>query len=315
MTNTHDSQPDRVLLVDDNLTNLQVLYQALEEEGYELFVAQSGEEALTTAAQTQPQLILLDINMPGLDGYETCKHLRANDVTKESVVIFLSARGAVDDKVHGLELGAVDYIEKPFQFEEVVARVRNHLESYHERQTLKAENEKLREQVEDGFREYQEADVKRLAAGGESERVEFKSTLRLNLHTEKFDKRIENACLKTIAAYLNSEGGVLLVGVDDEGKPLGIEADQFPNEDKFLLHWNGLITKHLGAEFLPFVRNTIMDFDEKRVLVAQALASSKPVFLSRDNDETFYVRAGNRTNPLKPSELLAYLQQRQAKDE
>ena len=138
------SNHDRVLLVDDNLTNLQVLYQALEEEGYELYVAQSGEEALVTAEETQPQLVLLDINMPGIDGYETCQRLRTSDATKDSVVIFLSARNAVDDKVQGLDLGAVDYIEKPFQFEEVVARVRKHLDAYHERLTLKNENKKHR---------------------------------------------------------------------------------------------------------------------------------------------------------------------------
>ncbi|MEM8954079.1 MAG: adenylate/guanylate cyclase domain-containing protein [Verrucomicrobiota bacterium] len=127
-TPDQDSQNNQVLLVDDNPTNLQVLYQALEEQGYELLIAMSGAEALETAAEAQPALILLDINMPGMDGFETCAKLKANPQTKEIVVIFLSARDSVQDKVQGLKLGAVDYVSKPFQFEEVVARVNTQLE-------------------------------------------------------------------------------------------------------------------------------------------------------------------------------------------
>ncbi|MCF6314488.1 MAG: response regulator [Verrucomicrobiales bacterium] len=119
---------NRVLLVDDNPVNLQVLYQALEQEGYELLIAQSGEEALQIAVEAKPALILLDINMPGMDGFETCERLKADAATREMVIIFLSARDQVQDKVKGLKLGAVDYVSKPFQFEEVVARVNTQLE-------------------------------------------------------------------------------------------------------------------------------------------------------------------------------------------
>lgn len=120
-------QARQVLLVDDLPANLGVLYEALEREAYELLIAQSGEEALEIAAAAQPALILLDINMPGMDGFETCRRLKADPATKEAVIIFLSARDSVQDKVTGLSLGAVDYISKPFQFEEVVARVNTQL--------------------------------------------------------------------------------------------------------------------------------------------------------------------------------------------
>ena len=126
----------QVLLVDDNPTNLQVLYQALEEQGYELLIAMSGEEALEIAEAAQPALILLDINMPGWDGFETCKRLKANEKTKDCVIIVLSARDSVHDKVEGLRLGAVDYVSKPFQFEEVVARVNTQLELKRAREEL-----------------------------------------------------------------------------------------------------------------------------------------------------------------------------------
>ena len=131
----------QVLLVDDNPTNLQVLYKALEEQGYELLAALSGEEALEIAAAAKPALILLDINMPGMDGFETCRRLKSDEATRDCVVIFLSARDSVDDKVQGLRLGAVDYVSKPFQFEEVVARVNTQLE-------LKLAREELREMRE-----------------------------------------------------------------------------------------------------------------------------------------------------------------------
>jgi adenylate cyclase len=133
---------NQVLLVDDNPTNLQVLYQALEEQGFELLIAQSGQEALEIACAAKPALILLDINMPGMDGFETCERLKADEATREIAVIFLSARDQVQDKVKGLQLGAVDYVSKPFQFEEVVARVNTQLELKRAREALKAMHQK-----------------------------------------------------------------------------------------------------------------------------------------------------------------------------
>jgi len=133
---------NRVLLVDDNPTNLQILYQALEEQGFELLIAQGGKEALEIAAAAKPALILLDINMPEMDGFETCGSLKANEATREIAVIFLSARDRVQDKVRGLQLGAVDYVSKPFQFEEVVARVNTQLELKRAREELKAMHQK-----------------------------------------------------------------------------------------------------------------------------------------------------------------------------
>ena len=104
---------------------------------------------------------------------------------------------------------------------------------------------------------------------------------------------MENACLKTVAAYLNSDGGVLLVGVDDEGKALGLAKDDFANEDKQLLHWNNLVKSHLGVEFSQFIRANIHSLDGQRVLVIQALFSPRLVFFSRGDDEAYFIRAGN----------------------
>ncbi len=135
---------EKVLLVDDNSTNLQVLFQTLEGRGYNQLVAKNGETALAIAGKAHPNLILLDIMMPGMDGYEVCRQLKADPATQEIPVIFLSALGDTKDKVQGLNLGAVDYITKPFQPEEVIARVNTHLTIYR----LKREVQQKRDELE-----------------------------------------------------------------------------------------------------------------------------------------------------------------------
>jgi sigma-B regulation protein RsbU (phosphoserine phosphatase) len=140
--NKMDAQ--KVLLVDDNPTNLQVLFQTLEGRGYNLLVAKNGETALSITRKALPNLILLDIMMPGIDGYEVCRQLKADPTTKEIPIVFLSALVDTKDKVQGLDLGAVDYITKPFQPDEVIARVNTHLTIYR----LKREVQEQRDELE-----------------------------------------------------------------------------------------------------------------------------------------------------------------------
>lgn len=129
-----------ILIVDDNPTNLSVLSLALKQAGYKIRVALDGESALAQLEEEQPDLILLDIQMPGIDGFETCIKLKANPLTYEIPVIFITASADVDSKVRGLSVGAVDYIIKPFQHEEVLARVKVHL-------TLRFLTRKVQEQA------------------------------------------------------------------------------------------------------------------------------------------------------------------------
>jgi len=138
-------EKDKVLMVDDNPTNLQVLQATLEGRGYRLLAARDGASALTVAAKAEPDLILLDIMMPEMDGYEVCRRLKADPVTFEIPIIFLSALTQTEDKVKGLELGAVDYITKPFQPEEVIARVNTHLTLRCLQQQLSVANAELTE--------------------------------------------------------------------------------------------------------------------------------------------------------------------------
>jgi len=120
-------EPARVLLVDDEPTNIDILRQALNGRGYRLLVATSGDDALKVAQRARPSLVLLDVIMPGIDGYETCRRLKADPQTAGAAVIFLSALAEAKEKVRGLEAGAVDFVTKPFQPEEVIARVHTHL--------------------------------------------------------------------------------------------------------------------------------------------------------------------------------------------
>ncbi|MGI2908446.1 sensor histidine kinase [Tolypothrix sp. VBCCA 56010] len=122
------TQQDTILIVDDIPTNIKVLLDFLHYSNFSVSVAKNGESAINKAQEELPQLILLDVMMPGIDGFETCRRLKANPKTKDIPVIFMTALSDVVDKVKGLQVGAVDYITKPFQHEEVLARINVHLE-------------------------------------------------------------------------------------------------------------------------------------------------------------------------------------------
>ncbi|MBW4425880.1 MAG: hybrid sensor histidine kinase/response regulator [Nostoc desertorum CM1-VF14] len=141
-----------ILIVDDNPTNLSVLCAALNTEGFRFRVAVDGESAMAQAERNQPELILLDVQMPGIDGFETCRRLKANPVTENIPIIFTTALADTESKTKGFSLGAVDYIPKPFAQEEVIARVRVHLQ-------LKQLTESLEQQVSDRTKALQQAQV------------------------------------------------------------------------------------------------------------------------------------------------------------
>ncbi len=119
--------PETILIVDDTPANLGVLVETLSAAGYQLMVAEDGEEALAQTTQTQPDLILLDVMMPGLDGFETCRRFQARESTADVPVIFMTALNETADKVKAFTAGGVDYITKPIEHEEALARVRTHL--------------------------------------------------------------------------------------------------------------------------------------------------------------------------------------------
>lgn len=140
MPNTHTME---ILIVDDTPANLHILSVALEEAGYHVLVATSGQAALRSAQSNAPQLILLDIVMPEMDGYSVCRQLKEDGRTRNIPVIFLSARDEKESLLEGFRAGGIDYISKPFETEEVLIRVRTHLEIYRLSQELQHKNNEL----------------------------------------------------------------------------------------------------------------------------------------------------------------------------
>ncbi|MBD2203253.1 hybrid sensor histidine kinase/response regulator [Calothrix sp. FACHB-1219] len=137
-----------ILVVDDNPTNIQVLFDILSEIGYRVAIAKSGEAALQRLQSYQPDLILLDVMMPGIDGFETCQRLKAEANTRDIPVIFMTALSDTVDKVKGLSLGAVDYITKPIQHEEALARIRVHLQLHNSQKILEQRTSQLSQALE-----------------------------------------------------------------------------------------------------------------------------------------------------------------------
>jgi len=132
-----------ILVADDTPANLSVLLELLGQAGYEVLIAEDGESALARAAYARPDLILLDVLMPELDGFATCERLKAQRDTREIPVIFMTALADTIDKVRGFDAGAVDYVTKPFQPDELLARVRTHLTIQHLRTKLQESEERL----------------------------------------------------------------------------------------------------------------------------------------------------------------------------
>jgi DNA-binding NtrC family response regulator len=149
-----DADAPRILLVDDTEANLDMLCELLEPEGYRVAMAPNGQTALRIAARMIPDLILLDVMMPDIDGFEVCRRLKQEEATREIPVIFITAQGLTESLVSGFEVGGVDYIAKPFRDEEVLVRVRTHVSiaqlsrQLAERNTaLARKNEQLEEEI------------------------------------------------------------------------------------------------------------------------------------------------------------------------
>lgn len=142
-------QTARILAVDDTPINLKLLTRTLEKAGYSILQAENGEKALQMAASENPDLILLDVMMPGKDGFEVCEILKKDEQTKHIPVIFLTSKNEMVDKVRGLEVGAVDYITKPFDPVEVKARAKTHIRLKNLHQELLVKNDQLEKTYED----------------------------------------------------------------------------------------------------------------------------------------------------------------------
>ena len=146
MSLTSAAQPATILIVDDETTNLATLSAYLEAAGFEVLAAQDAASGLSIVERARPDLILLDVRMPGLDGFETCRRLKAAEGIQDIPVIFMTALTETADKVTGFEVGGVDYVTKPFHSEELLARVKTHLALRQLQQQLEAQKRQLEAQ-------------------------------------------------------------------------------------------------------------------------------------------------------------------------
>lgn len=281
----------RILWADDQQDVVKTLaVEVLNAEWLVDFVA-DATLALDALKGGGYDLVLLDLNMPPnrWGGLWLLQQLKVLGLEIPPVLV-VSAEGTQLETIEALRLGAADYVMKERVHVELANRIKASIAS------------RDRELIE-------------LIKKGESERVEFKSTLRMNLHSGKVDPNLELACLKTVAGFLNSSGGTLFVGVADDGSILGLDSDKFPSEDRFQLHFWNLFRESIGGEFLGCVRSAVVQAEGVRVFVVICMHSAKPTYVkwrapgeSRAT-EHFYVRAGPQTELLGTRQAVAYIQE------
>ena len=136
-----------ILIVDDNPINMKLAVSVLQSYNFNILVSMNGESCLKQARENSPDIILLDVLMPGIDGFETCKRLKANPETRDIPVIFMTALSDTEDKITGFEVGAVDYVTKPIKINEVLARLKVHIQLRQLTKTLKKQNSLLQEEI------------------------------------------------------------------------------------------------------------------------------------------------------------------------
>lgn len=211
------SSKPSILLVDDTPTNLEILVQVFDKQGYEVFVATDGESALEQISATRPDLILLDVMMPGLDGFETCQRLKANPATADIPVIFMTALTETPEKVKGFQMGAVDYVTKPIQHEEVLARVKTHL-------NLRSLQQHLEQRVKERTAELQKAldEVEHLKGQLQAENTYLREEIQLEHNFDNIISRGKalNAVLTQVEQVAPTDASVLILGESGTGKEL-----------------------------------------------------------------------------------------------
>ncbi|WP_224983841.1 GmrSD restriction endonuclease domain-containing protein [Geomonas agri] len=184
---------------------------------------------------------------------------------------------------------------------------------------LKQRREMIAKVISDAYKLLDKGDVittsdtisiANLVAQGEGTSIEFKGTLRTNLHTGEKDQRMEMGILKTIAAFLNSHGGNLVVGVLDDGSPVGVEADKFENDDKMLLHLDNLVKDRIGPQHSLNIQSRFDDYEDKKVLIVECKKGKAPVFVKDGSIERFFVRGGASTAELSASQTQEFIKQR-----
>jgi len=201
-----------ILIVDDTHANLRLLSGILSEQGYNVRPATNGAHALTAARAEAPDLILLDIKMPEMSGYEVCEQLKADERTRDVPVVFISALSETFDKIKAFSLGAVDYITKPFQYEEVLARVKTHLTLRRQQQQIQQQNDaleaknaavlELNTQLQQEILERRRAENALENANRELQRLASLDGLTQIANRRRFDEYLQHECRRMSREHL-----------------------------------------------------------------------------------------------------------------
>ncbi|WP_084386954.1 response regulator [Anabaena sp. CA = ATCC 33047] len=212
-----------ILLVDDTPDNLRLLSKILESRGFKVRKTISGKMAIQAAQLEPPDLILLDINMPEMNGYEVCRQLKSHPKTADIPIIFISALDQTADKIKAFDMGGVDYITKPFQESEVLARVNNQLIIHHQEKQLKAQNQKLQKEIIK--RQKIEAELQKIQRGYEEDILELTNQLQRSLAL------VDAMQVITTTIYEQSPVDIWLLVVQELAVSLQFEACYFTTYD------------------------------------------------------------------------------------
>lgn len=275
-----------IILVDDEEMSREEFSRIFKDTEFKLDFATNSREGVEKIRNFNYEAVLLDMIMPNMSGEQSRKAglelLRLLKKEQPSLpIIMVTVLAKPPTVVEAMRLGAEDYITKDtIEADELIKKVRKAIERCHDRDLPKSE----------------------------SERTEFKSSLRWNLKANKLDKDIEIACMKAVSAFLNSEGGTLFIGIDDQGNIIGVEQDRFPSLDRFQLHFGSLIKKYIGINNANLINCHFRKVGGKDIFCVDCQKSKEPVFLKVENkEELFYVRIGASSRRLNMSEAMSYI--------
>jgi formate hydrogenlyase transcriptional activator len=267
------SAADSILVVDDTPTNVKMLVEMLGREGYRVLVAREAESAIEQARYAKPLVILLDVMMPGMDGFECCRKLKTDPTTADIPVVFMTALGDLEDKVRGFAAGGSDYVVKPFEHEEVLARVRTHLKLRRLQLDLAATNAGLEQRVAERTAELKTAlkEVERLKERLEHENRYLQSEISEQGHHREIigSSAALQQALRQVDLVAGADTSVLINGETGTGKELIARAihERSPRRDRTLVKLNcsAISAGLVESELFGHVKGAFTGAAERRV--------------------------------------------------